>query len=376
MARAARTSSAASAPAAPAAPAPAAAAPAPAAKGRQPIPDLTAPASPEQPVVTKWDSYDNSDDGGMPAEPGMPQPKADANDTVTVDVDGKPVRKAAAAVEAEVQSLRDQLRPEEPAEPVADVEVTPPKPKAADRRRQALDALSGEQRLRGMEGELSRERTARQQHEKLLRTGSLGELLAARGIDPDVALEQLSTGTFGKAPEPAPDDPPAVKELRDEIQALKRANQASAHNAAMAVTERAILAVESAPVVHAAIQSNTIVDYDRETGRPLMATELISRVASQKWRAAGAHEGEQARYVTEATEALDEILAEQHDPIAKAIAKKRGTPAVAAAPRTEIPAAPANGIGRRVPATPGVKPKALPMDREERDAAIKRQYNM
>lgn len=364
MARASRTSE--------AAPAPAAVAPAPAPAAAK-IPEFAAPASPEQPVVTRWDSYAADDDGGMPnGDPSaQPTPKADTGEKVTVDAEGNPVRKAAAT--PELQSLRDQLRPEEGTPETPPEVEAPAKPKSAERRRAVLDALGSETRLRSTETALQTEREGRARVERLLKEGSLGEILAARGIDRDLALEQLATGTEGKPPEakPAAELPPEVKELRDEVRALKAQNQEAARREGMAAVERETIAHEAVPVVHAAIKAGTIVDYDRATGRPLTATELISNAAAAKWRAAGAVNGDQQRYVQEAAEVLEEILIEQHDPIAQAIQKKRGP--AAPAPAAPAPRA-ASTIGRKIAARPDAKPAPLPFDREARDAEIKKRY--
>lgn len=367
MARASRVSEPAAAPA-PSAPAPAA--PAPAAKSVNRVPEFSAPASPEQPVVMKWDSYDQSDDGGgMPSEPTQLAAKPDAGERATVNVEGTSAEKDVLNPDGDgLAKPGEAPAPETPVEPAA-------KPKAADRRRVALDALSGERKLRSIETTLATERQERERMERTLRAGTLGEILAARGIAPDDALEQLSLGTYGKQPETAPSVPlpPEVKALRDKVDQLEARDRENTRSAGLAAVQQVVIGIDAAPVVHAAIRAGTVVDYDRKTGRPMNATEIIGQAAASKWRAAGAVEGEQAQFIQEATEALEEILIEQHDPIAQAIAKKRAPAAALSAAAPPAPAA-RPGITRKTPAAPGAKPAALPFDREARDAEIKKRF--
>jgi len=351
----------------PAAPA-AAPAPAPAAPKAARVPEFAAPASPEQPIVTKWDSYAD-DDGGMPSgEPSTPTAQPDTRDKVKINAEGVPVAEAKPQDDGDGLMRPGEMPTETPETPAEEA----PKPKAAARRRAVLDALAGESRLRGLEGQLTTERAEHARVAALLRGGSLGEILKARGIDRDAALEALATGTEGAPPaETVEEKPKWAREIEEDNRRLKGEIAQAREAEGLAAVEREMLGVESAPVVHAAIRSGAVVDYDAQTGRPLTAAKLIANAALIRWRAEGSVPGEQQKHVREATEALEYILIERHEPIVAAITKKRGgTPKPADPPPAVRAATP--GIGRRIAARPDARPAPLPMDREARDLEIKR----
>lgn len=341
------------------------------------IPDFDQGSPQDAPVSLAWDDYDANDGGGMPAQngpavnvtgtsierPDVPKP---AGDKVKVDTRGTD------AEEDHLQAPGDET-------PVTVAADAPAKPSASERRRAAMEALSREQQTRSVETSLIAERAGREKAEKLLKEGSLGDILKATGrFDRDGALEALIAGKEGETPASQVDGDPKVAALQSEVAALRKKDEARDAEAA-AIREARQLelvaqhaqAVPEAKIVHAAIKAGTVVDWDTKTGKPLGASEVIGRVAEAQWLKDGSPAGKQKDYVRRATEALEEELLERHDALAAAVAEKRGDKP-APTPTTPI----RQGITRRVPARPMVKPAPLPRDRDQLDAEIKKRFNL
>lgn len=366
---------------APAAPAPAAA--------KMKIPNFTQDAPDAEPVSIAWNDYDTGDDGGgMPvSDGGRPGLEGTSIEGVGRPVKGKKTNVSVEGTDAEADpdihldaNAAEGDEAEAATEGTDAEEEAPVKLTGSDRRRAALAAIEREQQTRAIETNLIAERSRREELEKKLKSASLGELLALRGINRDDALESLIAGKEGKSAEEllTPEqkreaqrdaDIEALKKDRDTEKAKNTRLEYQAQLGAVAAEANKHAAV---PVVHAALKSGMVVDHD-EQGQPLTAAQWINGLAVAEWTKAGSPPGKQKAYVKAAAEVLEDKLVEDHGPIGAAIAAKKGgqrqetreTPATARPPSLRRPAA-----------RPGARPTPLPRDRDALDVEIKRRFNL
>lgn len=357
------------------------------AKGIGGIPNFADDKPEDQAVSMTWDDYDAEDGGGMPtgdttSRPGLEGTSAEG---VARPVRGKKTNVSVEGTDAEPDpDIHLDANAAEGEEETAATEGTtaeeePVKLTGSERRRAALAALEREQQTRAIETNLIAERSRREELETKLKNASLGELLALRGIRRDDALEALIAGKEGKPAEELTPEQQREKQRDADIEALKKrdkelqereARLQRQENLGRVVT--ATQAIESVPVVHAALKSGIVVDHDEKTGAPLTAAEWIGGLAEAEWTKAGSPAGKQKLYLRAAAEVLEDKLIADHGPIVQAISAKNGGTRTSA-----TPAAPARPPSLRRPAAqPQARPKPLPRDRDALDAEIKRRFNL
>jgi hypothetical protein len=199
-----------------------------------------------------------------------------------------------------------------------------------------------------------------------------------RGMRRDDALESLIAGKEGKPPEELTPEQKREAQRDADIEALKKDRDTRdkeisrlqrQENMGRVVT--ATQAIDSVPVVHAAMKSGVIVDHDEKTGAPLTAAEWIGGLAEAEWTKAGSPAGKQKAYLKAAAEVLEDKLIADHSAITEAIAAKNG-----GTTRREPPAPPRPPSLRRPAARPDARPKPLPRDRDALDIELKRRFNL
>lgn len=368
--------------AAPAAPAPAA--PAPAASAPASSRGDAGPAQVQsrgEPLVIQW----NNDTQDAPASGIQDAPVVDSPGEKPPGSDG------AAAGSAKGEKDDDQAAGAE-----GDGRDAPKpgkaQPSVADRRERALDALDSERRARQLETRLQAEQTGRaadreqlQTLERAVKTGTLGDLLAARGISPDEALELLLQG--GDAIAPTGKGPPA--KLSPEQQRIADLEAQVADLAKGRKTEKET--AEAQQITRALTETETITkDLDIPVTRAVEGGfELVLRTAWELWAADG-KTGQIADYMPDAADRAEKHfrkerprLAELADRARKASKQDAGNDGAAAAGASDD-VAPAASIGRRAGGGPAPKAKTfwqrdasgnLP-SREEIDDQIKRELNL
>jgi hypothetical protein len=362
------------------APAPVAAKPAP----KQGIPSFAEDNAETEPVALAWNDYDAEDGGGMPTGDQRPGLEGTSVEGVGRPVKGKKTNVNVAGTDAEGDpDVHLDANTAEGDEATAategtDAEEDAPKLTGSERRRAALAALEREQQTRAIETNLIAERSRREELEGKLKNASLGELLAMRGMRRDDALESLIAGKEGKPPEELTPEQKREAQRDADIEALKKDRDTRdkeisrlqrQENMGRVVT--ATQAIESVPVVHAAMKSGVIVDHDEKTGAPLTAAEWIGGLAEAEWTKAGSPAGKQKAYLKAAAEVLEDKLIADHSAITEAIAAKQG-----GTTRREPPAPPRPPSLRRPAARPDARPKPLPRDRDALDIELKRRFNL
>jgi hypothetical protein len=196
----------------------------------------------------------------------------------------------------------------------------------------------------------------------------------------DDALEALIAGKEGKPPQELTPEQQRERQRDLDIEALKKRDKElqeresrlqRQENLGRVVT--ATQAIDSVPVVHAAMKSGVIVDHD-ERGAPLTAAEWVAGLAEAEWTKAGSPAGRQKAYLRAAAEVLEDKLIADHEAIGAAIAAKKGGGQRASSATPSTPARPPSL--RRPAARPDARPKPLPRDRDAMDAEIKRRFNL
>lgn len=233
---------------------------------------------------------------------------------------------------------------------------------SAEKRERALAALGAERRARSLEAELKKERDARQASEKM----TLGQLMKARGVNKDELLEKLLTGT---------DDLGLPAKLEGDAATLaaltKRLDEAEAKLKDRDAREEQRQIQDGVRIVEQTL---------REAAVPLPLIDGLGKyedVMNEAYRRfvdAGS-EGSALDHLPHAAEAIEKKLRKENPrlaALADAATKGKSTPAAAA--EAVGAGAPRAGITRRVAARPDRQPAPLPMDTQDRDAAIKREF--
>lgn len=226
-----------------------------------------------------------------------------------------------------------------------------------EKRQRALDSLSAEKRARGLE------QTLKETQGKLDAAGkaTLAEILAAKGISKDDLLEKLLTGSDGlELPPKLEGDAAVLAELKTRLDAaekkLKDRDEAESSRQIQDAIRTVASDLEGAgvPVIEA-----------------LGAHDQVLNEAFALWKAAGS-EGSSREHIPQAAENVERRLRKANPRLAAlADAAEKGKTPTAAAAAALAPARP--GITRRTAARPNGKPAPLPMDPQERDAAIKKE---
>lgn len=306
--------------------------------------------------------------GEMAAEAQSPlvikwKPPEAEGESEPVEQEASPVEEAteAAPAEGDAPPVEEEKSETDESAPPAE----PPKPKA----RAIIERLRAEKARRAAEEAVVAERSQRQALEQKLAqftSGSLGARLAALGITTEEQRQELAEAILlGKSDVVLPEaSPPTVdarvaeleKRLRDEEQAKQQmAAQQSyqqMHGAVLNITSDMDLGVVKAV--------EKIVGAQHADGSPA-GTHLVTAVAKQMWEQAGRPADSRA-LVRKAAERVVEHYRTQYPEVFAA-----NQPA--AAPAVKRPA-----MGQRVAPKPGATGRKLPVDRDERDEAIKREF--
>lgn len=316
-------------------------------------PGSVTPTPPAAGKVILWDNDAQGERMDAPADEGAAKP-AELPGTPPAKVDNKPTD----------DKTKDPAAKDEPG-----------KPTPAERRAATFDRLGAERRHRELETALKAEQGTRAAKEaelaKLLKTakeGTLGELLALRGIPADDALELLLKKDPSLEGAPAAgavkDDPrlgqlmDIVKGLRDRIDGYERA--AGESNVAQSIAQIEAMTKElDIPVTRAV-----------ENGH-----ELVLRTAHELW-VTGGRAGKVADFVPDAAARAEAFFREKRPALAALADKAKGAKDPKEADdRGKDAGAPS--IGRRAAARPDANTKSVwsgrnPMtDRNEVDAQIK-----
>lgn len=335
-------------------------APARAADGKFTSAPAPASAPPER-VVKEWQPSSR-----FATPPDFRPEEAGTAGTNGVD----PAAEGAAPAEAKPDEA-DQPAEGAPAEGADKPAEEPAKePTKAERRRDAMAALEKERRLRELEQTLKSEQDKARGAEEKLSKLPLSELLKLRGLDREQLLEELLTGgssTVGDIPAknaaPDPRDK-AIEELRAEIAALKGDHH----------TRKEVEAAQQRTQAIQLVQERT-----KDLDIPITRIEqggydLVVQTAVTLWEQSG-KSGHPRDYIERAAGGVEAHFRETKPGLAELVDKARGggkpaaDPAVAAAARAKTPA-----VGKRTGARPDSAPPELPMNKHERDMAIKREF--
>ena len=355
-----------------------AAAPAPATPSPSPAPAAdsgpraSAPpvpnAAPET-LVTYWDNESQSTrTEPMPRAAAKPEPDAEepAAPDAPADAPGKEKTPAEAPGEQEG---------EEPAAAKPKAERQP----ATERRRAALEALSGERRrvelettLKATQDRLKDLESKTVDPREWARKTPLKEVLAARGMTQADLEDMLIRGSkdlegIPTKAEPQPD--PALAELRAQVAALTKQLETRQTKEAEAEVQQAVNYVAS-----------LVKDQDIPVTHAVGGYELVMRLAHELWLASG-KSGAAKDYTQEAGELAEEHFRKERPGLAALADRAKGTATKDAREDGVVTPPQARSIGRRTGTRPDTKTDSLwsrdsngaAPNREEIDARIKRE---
>lgn len=287
---------------------------------------------------------------------------------------------AAATTKTEAQPAasteQNQQDGEKPPGTVSPPSTQPVKPRT-EARRDVFDRLAAEQRR------VALERQARQNAEEaaaakaeLLRVKKLPlkEKLKFLEVDRESLEEALLVGGDDVAELPdkkQPQEDPRLAALQAEVEALKAERQAREQLTQAQTLERANAVIVEALKDNAAVPMVKAVRDIVVEGRAVSGIGLTLEVANQKWLQSG-QAGHPRDYIAGAAEVVEQYLREKRPDLAEVIVPRgqqqtggNGAPA----PRQTG----AQSIGKRTAPRPDAQPKELPMDKYQRDQAIKRE---
>ncbi|HET7036581.1 MAG TPA: hypothetical protein VFI42_12935 [Thermomicrobiaceae bacterium] len=249
-------------------------------------------------------------------------------------------------------------------------------PAAKPKRKDLFARIDEEKRRLDIENELKTERQKREELERTVKQGSTLQILQARGMTREQALEELLTNPEEAAAAAEPtkkEKDPEVEKLRSDVERLQAERREANMQAALRIVENTAKDLD-VPLVRAA--KKIPVPTDNGGVRIVSGYQLVLETARALWEQAG-QTGEHAAHLKEAAELVEEQLQEENQELLDAYAKKRGGGAKDGekdetdAKPAKKPAPPA--VGKRMSAgspreASGAK---LPMDPEERKAAVK-----
>jgi len=261
-----------------------------------------------------------------------------------------------------VEKVTDEEKPapEKPAEAKAEEE------KPAPTRKDILANIGAEKARRALEAKLAET----QAELKALREGSITELMRARGLTREQAMEKLVTEGVGAAA-PVVDPDPERTALKAKVEALEAVAKRAEDEAVAKVVADHLVDVD-VPLVKASKRVPVPQDNGTAVYRPVH--DVIAELAEQLWIEEGkpsAAEKPRQAYIKPAAELLERALNEEFGPLIAAKAGKTD-PAPKPAPKTPVPA-----VGKR--GGPPVRPVADPyagMDDYSRRLAIKREFGV
>lgn len=260
----------------------------------------------------------------------------------------------------------------EPEEAAPDPEVTKAAASAAERRKAIFASLEAEKTKRSIETQAQAQQKRADDAEarfEALKKAPLAERLAALGIDRQELEDKLLIGADDLKALPAKKEPPPPTE-DPEIKELKawRAQQLQREQA------------EGIAKAHAAVADH-LKDADLPVVDSLNGYGRVLAKAHDAW-VAGGKAGHVRDYLGDAGEIVEAEMRAENPKLAarlaRGAAKKENAEVVdldappAAATRAAPP--PRASMGKRTAAVPGTKPRELPIDPLERDAAIKAEF--
>jgi len=246
-------------------------------------------------------------------------------------------------------------------------EQAPPKPKA----RAILERIRAEKAKLKAEEVAAAERTQRQQLEQQLSrftTGPIGARLAALGITTEAQRQELAEAILlGKdevtlSTETPPSTDQRVAELEKKLQAEEQAKQQAIAQQTYQQMHGAIVTMTSDMDLGVVKAVEKIVGPRHSDGQPA-GMHLVTAVAKQMWEEAG----RPANSLPIVRKAAERVVEHYRTAYPEVFAKEQGQ-------GTAKPAAKRPAMGQRVAPKPGANGRKLPLDREDRDAAIKREF--
>ncbi len=333
----------------------------------------------QQPDVIEWDGGNGQStfqQGTLPADPA-PTGIDVAADGAPADGAADPSKNDGQQPASTEQNQQDGGNEGGTVSPPA-AAAPPPKPKGADARRGALQALDAERQRVTLEQQAraNADRATAAEHElQRVRSLPLREQLKWINANKEDLAEAVLVGGDDVADLPdkpaAPKTDPQVAELLAKVAALEARDQAAQRQSAQQVIAGAhqlvadtLKEVATVPMVKGV--RDIVID-----GQAIHSgIDLTLRVANQAWLQAG-RAGHPRDYVPGAAETVEEYLRGKRPDLA-AVFVQGATP-----PRAVNDPPPAsNGstsIGKRTGARPDAQPKELPSDRHQRDMQIKRE---
>jgi hypothetical protein len=262
-----------------------------------------------------------------------------------------------------VEKVGDEEKPDPKADELpnksSETEAKPPT------RKDILANIGAEKQRRALEAKLAET----QAQLKKFTDGSIAEVMRARGLTREQAMEQIVLeGAAGAAPPVDPD--PERTALKAKVEELSRI-AAKAEDEAVAKVVNEHLEDVDVPLVKAA--TRIPVPQDNGTAVYKSKHDVIAELAEQLWIEDGKPspaEKDRRSYIKPAAELLERALNEEFGPL---IAAKAGK----AEPKFVAPKAPVPAVGKR--GGPPVRQPADPysgMDDYSRRLAIKREYGV
>jgi hypothetical protein len=244
-------------------------------------------------------------------------------------------------------------------------------PAAKPARRDLFAKLEDERRKRGIEEELKSEQSKRRDLEKTVKEGSVLQLLQARGMTREQALEEMLTEPDGSVPVPKPQADPEVAGLKDKVSRLEaeRASETMTRALEVVAKETADLDI---PLVRAA--KKIPVPTDNGGIRLVSGAKLVMETAHALWLQAG-QQGGAAEYLKEAAQLVEEQLEEDNADLAAAYAAKKAPRVAKVEDKGDAPAKEKTAaVGKRMSAGSARETAAskLPMDADERRREVAR----
>lgn len=309
--------------------------------------------------TVEWGKEDSPTEGAAVAELKESMPDADARAAKVAALLGRSVDPAA------TEEAEKEPAAEEP--PAEEAKPEPPKPSRKD----LMANIASEKQRLGLEQTLKTERAERERLEKLVKSGSALQLLQARGMSREAALQELLENPEVAEDATPPEKNPEVEELKTKVSQMEADNAAKAMKSALAYTESATKDLD-VPLVRAA--KKIPVPTDNGGVRMVSGHQLVMETAYALSREAGDADNP-AIYLKQAAELVEEQLAEEHKELLEAYEAKRGKKPAEKEPEEKKQAAPP-ALGKRMTGgTNKVVPGGgLPRDADERRQAVKERF--
>jgi len=313
------------------------------------------------PLVIKWKTPADEGDAtsvGEAAAAGDGEQQAETPASETASEEQATEEQAA---EGETEEATEEEKQEAADKPA-------PKPPKA---RAILERIRAEKAKLKAEEVAAAERTQRQQLEQQLArftTGPIGARLAALGITTEEQRQQLAEAILlGKDEVTLPAGAPPstdqrVAELEKKLQAEEQAKQAAIAQQTYQKMHGAIVTMTSDMDLGVVKAVEKIVGPVHSDGQPA-GMHLVTAVAKQMWEEAG----RPANSLAIVRKAAERVVEHYRTAYPEVFAKEQGQ-------GTGKPAAKRPAMGQRVAPKPGANGRKLPLDREDRDAAIKREF--